>query len=155
MTFSYSGDPSFSDIDAVRFYISDIDASNSFMTDEGIQFLIDNYYLQTGHLLGVAAMAAELIAGQFAREVAVSADGVQVNFASMQQQFNELAASLRAQLAALNLSGDMSSMEVDLSLDPTIAALSFGIGFMDNPDAGTQDYGRQSVHYQDPLESSW
>jgi hypothetical protein len=59
MTFSYSGDPSFSDIDAVRFYISDTDPLNSFMTDEGIQFLIDNYYMQTGHLLGVAAMAAE------------------------------------------------------------------------------------------------
>lgn len=43
MSWSYSGDPSTSPIDALRFLISDTDESNPIMQDEELQFLIAEY----------------------------------------------------------------------------------------------------------------
>ena len=40
MTWSYSGDPSTSSKDAVRFYIQDVDTSEQVMQDEDILFLL-------------------------------------------------------------------------------------------------------------------
>lgn len=141
MSFSYSGDPSFSDIDALRFYIGDTDSTSVFLQDEELQFLIDSYYDQYGHMLGVAALAAEMCAARCAREVDVSADGVSVSVGQLQQRFNDLAASLRAEYKALNLDISMSDFVYDPNLDLSLEPLSFGIGFMDNAEAGLQDYG--------------
>ena len=151
MTFSYSGDPSFSEVDALRFYLGDTDAENYYLTDEDLQYLYDTYFEQFGHILGVAAFAAEVIAGKFAREIDISADGVSVSIGQLQQRFNELAQSLRDQYRALNISADFSSLTASLALDPTIESLSFGRGFMDNPEAGPQDMGRIGVVYQERL----
>lgn len=43
MSFSYSGDPSKSPIDAARFLLGDTDKSAPIMQDEEIQYLIDTY----------------------------------------------------------------------------------------------------------------
>jgi len=43
MSWSYSGDPSTSPIDALRFLISDTDESSPIMQDEELQFLITEY----------------------------------------------------------------------------------------------------------------
>lgn len=144
MTFTYSGDPSFSDLDQVRFYLGDTTEADSYITDEEITFLIDSYSTQYGHLLGVAALGAEMMAAKVSRQVTVSADGVSVALSELQQRFNELAASLRSQYQSLNLSGtSFTSLDDITLLDPTIPALTFGIGFTDNPEAGQQDYGRE------------
>lgn len=42
MSWTYSGDPSSSDLDKCRFLISDTDESNPIMQDEEIQFLIES-----------------------------------------------------------------------------------------------------------------
>jgi len=151
MSFSYSGDPAGSEIDELRFYLGDTDSTNSFTTDEELTFLYDTYFSQYGHMLGVAALGAEMLAAKFARELSVSADGVSIDLGSLQQRFNDLAMSLRAQYKALNVQGDMDAVVPDLSLNPFIAPLSFGIGFMDNPEAGTQDMGRSGPVYHEGL----
>lgn len=43
MSFSYSGNPSDSELDAARFLIGDTDASSPIMQDEEIQYIIDTY----------------------------------------------------------------------------------------------------------------
>ena len=41
MSFSYSGDPSASELDAARFLIGDTDSTSPIMQDEEIQYIID------------------------------------------------------------------------------------------------------------------
>ena len=43
MSFSYSGDPSASTLDAARFLIGDTDADSPIMQDEEIQYIIDTH----------------------------------------------------------------------------------------------------------------
>ena len=43
MSFSYSGDPNASELDAMRFLIGDTDVNQPIMQDEEIQYIIDTY----------------------------------------------------------------------------------------------------------------
>lgn len=43
MSFSYSGDPRVSDLDAARFLVGDTNASSPIMQDEEILYIIDTY----------------------------------------------------------------------------------------------------------------
>lgn len=43
MSFSYSGNPSSSSLDRLRFLLMDIDESSAIFSDEEIQYLIDEY----------------------------------------------------------------------------------------------------------------
>lgn len=43
MSFSYSGDPSASAVDAARFLIGDTDSSRPIMQDEEIKYILDTY----------------------------------------------------------------------------------------------------------------
>lgn len=47
MSFSYSGDPSASALDAMRFLIGDTDENAPIMQDEEIQYIIDTYGADT------------------------------------------------------------------------------------------------------------
>lgn len=141
MTTTYSGDPATSDLDEVRFYLSDDGPTNWYLTDEEIYFLIDRYMPSYGSLLGVAAMGAEVIAGSMADQVSVSADGVSVSTGELQQRFNDLATSLRDQMHSQVLDLPVTNVPTSVTYDPSIDALVFGVGFHDNPAAGLQDMG--------------
>ena len=57
MTCSYSGDPSTSDLDAVRFLIQDTDCSDNIFEDEEITFVLGeeaNFYMAAACLLDTA-----------------------------------------------------------------------------------------------------
>lgn len=143
MTFSYSGDPSASDIDEVRFHVQDTDSSDPLISDEEIQFLIDQWADTVGTNMWVAAMVAENLAAKFAREVAVSADGVSVAVEQLQDKFEQLAVSLRDRHKSFigaagspTAGGTLFDETFDLSIKP----LSFGKGMHDNMRAGRQDF---------------
>lgn len=146
MSWSYSGDPTSSDADAVRFFVQDTNADDQLLTDEEIHFLI-THWLAYDSMIFVAAMAAETIASKFAREITVSADGVSVGTNDLQQKYLSLAKQLRAQYqleqvtGAPNSFGNNFSQEFDASIEP----LSFGIGLLDNSEVGTQNYGGTRV----------
>lgn len=63
MTFSYSGDPSTSDIDHVRFLLQDTDCNDPRLQDEEIMFLLT----QNPDPRTAAAEGAERIAAHYAR----------------------------------------------------------------------------------------
>ncbi len=148
-TFSYSGDPSVSLVDEVRFWVQDTNPdSNDFwmLSDEEISYLIDQWLDSSGSVIFVSAVAAEVIAAKFTNEVSVSADGVSVSVSDLQNRYLRLAVQLREQYknslsygAGPFLTGidGMWSMVRDASIQPLI----FGVGFMDNAEAGRQDYG--------------
>lgn len=139
---SYSGDPASSDRDQVRFYLQDVDQGRQLLADEEIDFVLAQWDSAFGSPLYSAAVCAEVIAARFAAEVSVSADGVSVDQGTLQARYNDLAASLRDQYHALyGANGPIGASDFGLDNDPTIAALSFGVGFQDNERAGSQDYG--------------
>lgn len=157
MSWSYSGDPASSDKDTVRFYTQDTDSAMQMLQDEEIAFLLDQWSGVSGYALFTAAVACEVIAGRFAREIDVSADGVSVSAGQLQQRFNDLASSLRDQYKAQygNNGPDLTSFMFDLSPDSSIKPLNFGIGFMDNYLAGQENYGNYSPSNRPYADDSW
>lgn len=145
-TWTYSGDPSTSPRDETRFWLQDTDGDMPLLADVEIDFLL----VSTSSVpLLAASIGAEVLGAKFAREVDVSADGVSVGVSALQQRYNDLAQSLRDQWRVLGdvsngLGSDAdSSYLYDLMAGhiPGMPPLLFGIGFMDNPEAGQQDYG--------------
>lgn len=142
MSWSYSGDPSASDLDQVRLYVQDTDETRQLLTNEEIEFLLAQWAPAYNSPLYVAGVAAEIIASKFIGEVNVSADGVNVDQGSLYDRYNLLAASLRDQYHALfQQTAPTLDDLVSLLPDFTIPPLSFGVGFQDNVWAGGQEYG--------------
>jgi hypothetical protein len=154
MTWSYSGDPSASDLDTVRFLLQDTTTADQLMSDEEIQFVIDSWADRVGSNYWAAAMCADNVAAKFAREVAVSGDGVTVAVEALQDKYAALALSLRAQhtdyagSGPLGAEGNGTIFDVD-GFDPTIRPLSFGKGMHDNLRAGQQDFGGEGEFARD------
>lgn len=138
---SYSGNPSTSERDAIRFYIGDIDPSLPLLQDEDIDFLILKWGPVYNSDLLTAAGAAEIIANHFAREVSVSADGVSVGSNELQQKYNDLAMNLREMYKIEQIGTPILTGIWDNTWDPSLKPLRFGIGFTDNYLVGRQDYG--------------
>lgn len=163
MAWTYSGDPSTSDRDAVRFYVQDTDPDFQLISDEEIDFLLTKWDPQVPETaLYVSALASEALAARFAREVSVSADGVSVQIGDLQARYTDLAMRLRDQYKATLKSAapDYSAYLFDMAWDPTIRPLVFGVGFMDNYLAGKQDYGdydpgESPLYSNEAPESTW
>jgi hypothetical protein len=154
---SYSGDPSLSDLDEVRSLCGDIDPVSPLLTDSEINYLImrvQGIYgapdrtqtpPETSSNIMVAAYAADLVARKFAGVMKVSADGVTVDLTTITANYKQMAIELRAEYQLQqSLDGepvDSSVLLDQLDDDCGIRPLMFGIGMYDNPEAGRQDYG--------------
>jgi hypothetical protein len=140
MSWSYSGDPSDSNLDAIRFFVQDTDPEDQFITDEEIEFLYNLWNPVYGNNMMIASMVAEAIAAKFAREVSYSADGVAVGVQELQMKFNDLAASLRDQYKQYDIGAGAMVEGVLYSdgSDPMVKPTLFSVGMNDNPRAGSQ-----------------
>ena len=156
---SYTGDPATSLHDAVRFWAQDADPDFWFLTDSEIDYITEFVSDTTNSdPMWIASVVAISIAAKVTREVSISADGVSIDTASLQQRFLTLAQTLRD--AYDETHGDMELPTPALSghnPDPRVPPLLFGIGNSDNFDAGRQDYGDRrlitSDDIEDPLET--
>lgn len=153
MTFSY-GDPSTSEKDQVRFLLQDVNSAEPFMSNEEITFMISKWKDRLGSLEYVASACAEILAARYAREAAISADGVNIQLGVVAQQFRELAASLRQQHKNLLVGGfpDVGGITPYEEQDPDIAPFSFGTGMHDDLEAGRQEYGSRDWYSYNPYE---
>ena len=145
MSFSYSGDPADSNLDAVRFYLQDTNADDPLISDEEIEYLLASWMPLYDSLYYVAAVAAETIAAKFAREVSYTADGVSISGEQLQVKYNELASSLRDLYRAEQVQAgggpDVGGILYGEQFDPSIKPLIWAKGMHDNIRAGQQDYG--------------
>jgi len=142
-TFSYSGNPSDSLLDELRYLIQDIDAEEVLLSDEELQYNLDKLMPEYDSLYYVAAAACETLAARFAREVSYSVDGVSMQGSELQSKYNELALSFRDQYKATRQSGgpDAGGILWDDTFDSSIRPLMFATGMHDNYGAGQQEYG--------------
>jgi len=95
VAWSYSGDPSSSDRDRVRFLVGDTDALEPQIQNEEIDHLL----AQGGGAELAAVHAAEALAAKYARRVSGSAGGISRSSSDLVEHYMTLARRLRAELA--------------------------------------------------------
>lgn len=144
-TASYSGDPSSSDLDQVRFLLGDTDVDgNQLFSDAEIQWAINAWGPLYGSNILTAAQLAENAAAQYAQNASYSADGVSVTLGPVGDQLRALSASLKNQYAMSAQAGviiEAGGMTPDEGLIPGTKNFMFGIKMDDDPEAGQQDFG--------------
>lgn len=153
MSFTYSGNPSNSDVDAVRFLIGDTDSTEPLLQDEEIIYLSSMWTMQWS-IYWTASMAAEAIAARFAREVTFNSDSQTISTSELQQKYMSLAKQLRDLHQRLETGAEISvgGFLRGEGVDPTVKPLAFGRSMHDNIEAGQQDYGDW---WDDPPVGGW
>lgn len=147
MTWSYVA-PGDSDKDTVRFLVGDTDADDPLVTDEEINFVLDEFPSSN---YWAAAEIAETIAAGFSREVNQSADGLSWSGDSLAQKYYDLAEKLRKAAARKRRSGfapyagGLSKNERKLDdADDDLEKGHFRSSMHDNPRGQRQDELRPS-----------
>lgn len=150
---SYSGTPSSSTRDEVRFWCQDTDEGFWLMTDDEYDYVIDYVTQHTnGNPVWIASVMCNAIAAKFTREVSVSGDGISVDIGSLQRKYLDLAMTLREQHDEEHGNLDLPSL-IPASMDTETTPLLFGIGMNDNFQAGLQDYGGRRLFKSRQFES--
>lgn len=167
-------------VSEVRFLCQDADRENFLLSDAEIGYEIFEWigvyvpadttttpvtpgYYTAGaydHPLMAAHGCALRIAAKFTALPQVSADGVSVSLGTLKGDYKTLAESLKAEYDRITATGatvDLTNLLWVHVFDPEIAPTTFGLGMMDNPLAGEQDYGGRadsplSLEYIDTAE---
>lgn len=157
---TYSGDPTTTARDELRFWMQDVDANLPLMSDVELDYLLGAY--KTSRIIYIASVAANILATKFGTEVSVGADGVNVSVSELTEKWFRIAEELREQWKANpgigihnpdgsltdgfdpTVLGPILPQLLSTAKDPSIPALNFGTGHMDNYEAGRQDYGDYS-----------
>lgn len=140
MAATYSGNPSSSGRDQVRFLVGDtVDlTTDAKLTDGEIDFLLDEW--GTPYL--AAAAGADHLAATAASWLTYSADGQSMTLSEAQQKYYTLAENLRVQnsrryRAAPYVGGmELSDVEAHES-DDSVVHTDFGTGMHDNGQSGS------------------
>lgn len=134
MTWTYSGDPAASDLDAVRWLVGDTNSSDQLVQDEEIAYALANY----GGPVHAAAVVCEQISGQFSREaVSKKVGSLSINFGAKAKEYANRCKQLR-RLIATDLTeifaGGLSISEKEtLASDTDAVQPSFAKGQDDHP----------------------
>lgn len=111
MTWSYSGDPSNSSTDAVRFLIGDTDSADQQMSDEEIGWLVS----EAGSTYAAAVLACDGLAAKYARQTDKTAGELSVKSSQRMEHYTMLAKRLRQRSVtrALPFAGGISKASKD------------------------------------------
>lgn len=90
---TYSGDPTNSDRDAVRFWIDDTDVDNAQIMDAEVDYTLTLF----PNALLAAANCARKLAGKYARKVNKRVGDLSINYSDISKKYEDLADSLQAQ----------------------------------------------------------
>ena len=137
---SYSGDPASSTLDAVRCMLGDI-GPIFILSDAEIAYFDSVCAPIFNDPLMTAAVCADILAGRYAGEVSISADGVSISTDQLQLKYTQLAAALRATYKILAAPGGypyVGGIDSFRVVDPSVRPTNFGIGMDDNYRAGAQ-----------------
>lgn len=93
MTATYSGNPSASDKDAVRYLVGDTNVSSAKVTDEEIAFTL----VEQPNVYRAAALVARSLAAKYSSAVNMSLDGASISAGSRAQNYLTLAENLERQ----------------------------------------------------------
>lgn len=146
--FSYSGDPSTSARDEVRFLIQDTDPTAPQFNDPALDYIINKWMALYGSVTFCAAIAAAQLARKYAGVTDVNDSGLAVATGTLQEKYTAMATALMAEYKLEDDVGgvpDISNILFDTSWDLSIDPLSFSMGLDDNMRAGTQEWGQTGL----------
>jgi hypothetical protein len=134
---TYSGDPSASDRDAVRFRIGDTDEAEPLLADAEIDWLL----AEQGTVLPAAIEACRAIAARYARKCDKSVGPVSISYSQRSQHYRDLAAEIAHEagldvpLVAPVITGQSASdMEAQRADGDWAQGAALRIGMTDYPD---------------------
>jgi hypothetical protein len=149
VTWTYSGEPTTSTRDELRFWDQDTQQDRPLLQDAECDYLLNLYLPRYESVVYVASIACTVIAARYAHVTSISADGVSISGSELQEKYLRMAeqyrelykatgsTSLEPPLSASEISDIMFDLDKDFTIYPTF----FGTGFMDNYRAGNQSYG--------------
>jgi hypothetical protein len=132
MAWTYSGDPSASDLDAVRFYIGDTTTTRQLLQDAEINFAISEH----SNLRLAAAVCADAIAAKFAAESDMRVGDISRSLSQISKAFTALATKLRSEVgkrAAPSFPAASRDWKESQREDIDLVQPAFGLGDTDNP----------------------
>lgn len=94
MAWSYSGDPSSSSRDEVRFLIGDTDADDQLLQDSEVDYLVSVSPDGSGHNYLAASAACDAIAARYAKQISKSVGSLSIQLSEKYQHYKELADTL-------------------------------------------------------------
>lgn len=92
MTWSYSGDPENSDLDTVRFLISDTDEDDQLLQDAEIEYALS---VNKDDIYGAASLACDIIRRKFIRQVDYRLGPLAVSASQRAEAYAKLAEEFR------------------------------------------------------------
>jgi hypothetical protein len=132
VTWSYSGNPAASDLDAVRFYVGDTNSARELLQDEEINFTLTEHSV----VRMAAAVCADAIAAKFAREADQKVGDISKALSQVSEAFERLASRLRREsskrAAPVFPASSRDWKETQLE-DTDLVQPQFEVGQMDNP----------------------
>jgi hypothetical protein len=135
MAWSYSGDPSMSAKDEVRFLIQDTDASDPLVSDEEILYALGG----AGGALVAAAHVAGVLAFRFARACDTSIGDYSVSLSSVAERYRLLAKKLESEAhmaSAIPYAGGISRADKRMrEQDSDRTEPAFARGMLESNDA--------------------
>ena len=139
MTWTYTGDPSSSNKDEVRFLAGDTDFDSQLVTDEEIAYAI----AQEANNRMAAVRVARAIAAKFSRDVDKAVGDLKISLSQRYKQYVALISTLESEAAiygAVPFAGGISVSQKDtLEDDSDRVQPSFKRGMHDNPNANTDN----------------
>lgn len=139
MTWTYSGDPSASELDELRFLLGDTDTTDQQLSDEEILYLLQEH----GDSVVTSAMAAcrRLIA-KYSRCIDIKTGDIDLKYSQRVSHLNLLMQTLREGLRPVPYAGGISKADIEaVQDDDDRQAPNFAIGMMDNPATEPDNFG--------------
>lgn len=96
MTWTYGGNPAEDDVDAVRYRIQDTDEDRPLITDEEIEYELDE---ADDDILQAALSCAEVLVARGAHKVTKKINNRQINYSDLTAQYRALVDTLREKIA--------------------------------------------------------
>jgi len=115
MAFNYSGDPTSSTRDEVRFLIGDTDSTDAQLQDLEVDYLLTKY--TTAAKAALAACLA--LASKYARLCDKAVGDLRISYSQRQKHYLDLARELRARVAVRPYAGGLSASEKESVNDDT------------------------------------
>jgi hypothetical protein len=119
VSWTYSGDPSTSTRDALRFLIQDTDSSAQVFSDEELDYLLTE---QSDVPLQAAIQAAEIAISTYARKADRSVGDLSISYSQISSNYQKLLTVLRRRTAVETLApyaGGISISDKQANLDDT------------------------------------
>jgi len=147
LTWTYDGDPSANDRDAVRFLSGDTDTTDQLVTDEEIAWLLT----ENPNVYSAAAEACRAIASAFARFSDKSVGDISESASQKAEAYTKRADDLEAGIMVIPSFGGLSISEKEtLDQDTDAVQPSFRIGQDDHPEIPSEREYSPYRKYEDP-----